>query len=155
VNVSACQLRDDNFVASVRDALSAADGDHGLDLEITEGTLLTNLRSIAGKLAAVREMGVRVALDDFGTGYSSLCYLSSLPVDSIKIDRSLVSRFLDERGARASVRAMIGLAHDLGLRVVAEGVETRPQAEALAALGCDEAQGYLFGMAAAAPTPAA
>ncbi|HEX4332225.1 MAG TPA: EAL domain-containing protein [Usitatibacter sp.] len=154
VNVSACQLRDDGFVRIVRDALAASPDGDGLDIEITESVLVSDLRSAAAKLAELREMGVRVALDDFGTGYSSLCYLSSLPVDAIKIDRSLVSRLSLERGAWASVKAMIGLAHDLGLGVVAEGVETREQADALARLGCDEAQGYLYGKAAPPPSPA-
>ena len=87
---------------------------------------------------------MRVSIDDFGTGYSSLSYLSRYPVDEVKIDRSFVSRLLDDREARSVVRAVILLAHGLGMRTVAEGVETEAQWQVLSDLDCDELQGYLF-----------
>jgi len=145
VNVSAIQLRRKDFVSSVQEAIrSASNGDHGLDLEITESLIMTNVEDNIAKLRAIKHMGIQIAIDDFGTGYSSLQYLSQLPVDSLKIDRSFVVR-MPESGAQMSiVSTIIALAHDLELKVVAEGVETEEQAKLLRLLKCNEMQGYLF-----------
>jgi EAL domain-containing protein (putative c-di-GMP-specific phosphodiesterase class I) len=102
------------------------------------------------KLRALRERGIRVALDDFGTGYSSLAYLSKLPVDTLKIDGAFIRGMTQNAEDNTIVAAIVSLSQALGLRVVAEGVETEAQARLLASLGCDEAQGYLFGRPAAA-----
>ena len=118
--------------------------DHGLDIELTESTLMTRVESNAGQLAALRALGIRIGIDDVGTGYSSLQNIAKLPLDALKIDRSFVTGMIDGATDRAIVTSVISLAHELGLAVVAEGVETEAQAEALRALACDEMQGDLF-----------
>jgi EAL domain-containing protein (putative c-di-GMP-specific phosphodiesterase class I) len=115
-----------------------------LELEITEGTLVEDIELALECLAQWKDIGVRVALDDFGTGYSSLSYLSRLPVDRLKVDKSLIWRIVTDRKTAAIVRALISLGEDLGFAVLAEGVETEAQLEALARMGCRQAQGYLF-----------
>jgi diguanylate cyclase (GGDEF)-like protein len=151
VNVSAIQLRDPAFVDDVRRLLSVDPlAPAGLELAITESMLMTDIEQSIDTLRALRGMGVRIAIDDFGTGFSSLGYLSKLPVDTLKIDRS----FIDDMGTSAQalslVSTMISLAHSFKLEVVAEGVETEAQANLLKLLRCDEAQGYLYGR----PVPA-
>jgi EAL domain-containing protein (putative c-di-GMP-specific phosphodiesterase class I) len=116
-----------------------------LRLEVTEGAVVESVDGAGAALARIRELGVRVYLDDFGTGYSSLAYLARLPVDALKIDRAFVSGIGDDPAALRMVRTVINLAHDLGLSVVAEGVETPPQLAALRGLGCAYGQGYLLG----------
>ena len=116
-----------------------------LELEITEGVLVENFSRAASVLRGLKALGVRVALDDFGTGYSSLSYLQSFPLDRIKIDRTFISGLEKTEGSLAIVRAVIGLAHGLGLPVLAEGVETTAQLAILAREACDDAQGYLIG----------
>ena len=145
VNVSALQLRRRGFVAEVRAALGdrAHDGG-GVDLEITESLLMSEVSDSIRKLREVREMGMHIALDDFGTGYSSLAYLSKLPVDTVKIDRGFVRGMTEHAGDTTIVSAIISLAQSLHLKVVAEGVESEQQAEVLRRLRCDQAQGYLF-----------
>ena len=145
VNVSALQLRRAGFVLDVRSALAdpAHDGG-GVDVEVTESLLMTDVEETARKLKELREMGLRIALDDFGTGHSSLAYLSRLPIDTIKIDRGFV-RGMTEQGADMSiVTTIVSLARALHLSLVAEGVETEQQAERLSSVGCDQGQGYLF-----------
>jgi diguanylate cyclase (GGDEF)-like protein/PAS domain S-box-containing protein len=142
VNVSSLQLRQRDFVDNVRASLAPAPG--ALDLEITESLIMTDIEANIGKLRALSELGVRIAIDDFGTGYSSLGYLATLPVQVLKIDLSFIARMLNDPGAMTLVTTMISLAHSLGLKVVAEGVETDEQAQALLGLGCDELQGYLI-----------
>jgi diguanylate cyclase (GGDEF)-like protein/PAS domain S-box-containing protein len=115
-----------------------------LEIEVTEGALMDNTEQTRATLQSLRERGVGVALDDFGTGYSSLAYLTRMPISHIKIDRSFVARLLDGGESEAIVRAVLAMAHSLGLRVTAEGVETAPQAQALERLGCDSLQGYYF-----------
>src|SRR5689334_1620963 len=113
-----------------------------LDVEITESALMADPERALATLSALSDVGVRIAIDDFGTGYSSLAYLKRLPVDVLKIDRSFV-RDLDTQGNdRIIVRSTIDLAHNLGLRVVAEGVEDAVAAQVLRQFGCDEIQGY-------------
>jgi diguanylate cyclase (GGDEF)-like protein/PAS domain S-box-containing protein len=112
-----------------------------LTIELTEGSLMTTAGNTLSTLQSIRDMGVRLALDDFGAGYSALSYLGRLPLDTIKLDRSFAMAFPD-RSAQAIVRGAILLAHDLGLSVTAEGVETRDALDVLQEWGCDEAQGY-------------
>nr|WP_314541915.1 EAL domain-containing protein [uncultured Massilia sp.] len=149
VNVSAVNLLEPDFCVRVVDGLRR----HGLPpaslaLEITESALMQDPRRALAALHALHTAGVHLAIDDFGTGYSSLAYLQSLPAQVVKIDRSFVRDIEHgiERNTRrrALVAAMIKLSHDLGHRVVAEGVETDEVAAILAAAGCDEAQGYLY-----------
>jgi EAL domain-containing protein (putative c-di-GMP-specific phosphodiesterase class I) len=115
-----------------------------LAVEITESVLVEDSTNAVLVLRALRELGIRVHIDDFGTGYSSLSYLTRLPLDSLKIDRSFVSRLGEEREADVVVSAVIGMASALGLHVIAEGVETRQQAVILGGLGCGALQGYLI-----------
>lgn len=151
VNVSAHQLAQNDFVATVDSVLAryplAADG---IDLEITESVFVDNLADSADKLRTIRQRGLQVAIDDFGTGYSSLGYLSRLPIDALKIDRSFIVRMFDDAQDMAIVTTIISLAHALDLKVIAEGVETKEQAHQLRLLRCDQLQGYL----AARPQPA-
>jgi diguanylate cyclase (GGDEF)-like protein/PAS domain S-box-containing protein len=145
INVSPRQFRSPGFAESVAKALRAS-GIEGrrLELELTEGVLIEDREQAVSILEQLKRTGVMIAVDDFGTGYSSLSYLSGLPVDCLKIDRSFVVAV--EKGTRdaAIARAIISLAHSLGVRVLAEGVETQAQADFLRAHACDEAQGYLF-----------
>ncbi len=155
VNVSAIQLRRKDFVDQVRalvtesamDAMDAmgAPGGHGLDLEITESLLMDDIDGSIEKLKAIRDLGVNIAIDDFGTGYSSLAYLSRLPVNALKIDRSFVDGMLRNGENMSIVSSIISLAHTLKLSVVAEGVETQQQFDVLKSLDCDQIQGYLIG----------
>lgn len=146
VNVSTRQLEQADFVEVVRQALS----DTGfpadqLCLEVTESTLMANTEMALGALNAVKELGVNVAIDDFGVGYSSLSQLRDLlPIHQLKVDRSFVSSVATDHRARAIVSAVLVMASALGLKAVAEGVETEDQLEELRALGCDFSQGYLL-----------
>ncbi|SHK38212.1 PAS domain S-box-containing protein/diguanylate cyclase (GGDEF) domain-containing protein [Bradyrhizobium lablabi] len=146
VNVSAIQFRRGDLQQMVRTVLQETGIPPArLELEITEGVLIENLARAASMLNSLKILGIRIALDDFGTGYSSLSYLQSLPLDRIKIDRSFVASLGRTDRSLAIVRAVIGLAHGLGLPVLAEGVETKEQLRALIREGCDEMQGYLIG----------
>ncbi|MCD6043139.1 MAG: response regulator receiver modulated diguanylate cyclase/phosphodiesterase with sensor(s), partial [Burkholderiales bacterium] len=145
VNVSALQLRRKTFVADVQSALGSAGADGGgVDLELTESLLMSEVDESIRKLRELRAMGLRMGLDDFGTGYSSLAYLSKLPLDTLKIDRSFVHGMTDNPDHTSIVSAIISLAQALRLKVVAEGVETEEQAQLLKLLRCDQAQGFLF-----------
>ena len=115
-----------------------------IDFEITEGALVDDPESARQVLTVIRKKGSSTYIDDFGTGYSSLNYLVSLPVHFLKIDRSFVTQMTSSKQAHTVVASVISMAHSLGLKVVAEGVETREEADALIGLGCDEGQGYLF-----------
>jgi EAL domain-containing protein (putative c-di-GMP-specific phosphodiesterase class I) len=116
---------------------------HYLFLEVTESTAMSDAPATAATLEVLRGLGVRTIIDDFGTGYSSLSYLERLPVDYVKIDRSFVGRLGKEPGAEVLASGVISLAHALGLKVIAEGVETEGQLERLREMGCDLAQGHL------------
>ena len=111
--------------------------------EITENALLVDQDAVAGRLTRLRDAGMRIAVDDFGTGYTSLAYLTSLPLDAIKIDRGLIADIVGGERDRIVVKAMIHLARELGLGVVVEGVETTGQLALLADWGCDLYQGFL------------
>ncbi len=152
VNVSPLQLKRKDFVAMVQQAIAAAGNpDHGLDLEITESVMMEDIDSNIVKLKAVRELGVGIAIDDFGTGHSSLRYLARLPIATLKIDRAFVQGMTTNPDDMAIVSAIISLARNLNLKVVAEGVETDEQSKLLRLLKCDEIQGFLFSK----PVPAA
>jgi EAL domain-containing protein (putative c-di-GMP-specific phosphodiesterase class I) len=144
VNVSAIQLRQRDFVDAVRGAIGSGVTPPALDLELTESLLMEDIRGNVEKLKAMRALGVKVAIDDFGTGHSSLSYLATLPVDTLKIDRSFVNTMLEDPGSMALVQTIISLAHSLKLAAVAEGVETEEQARMLRLLRCDQMQGYLI-----------
>jgi len=146
VNLSVAQLADTLLVPQVQSALTRAGlPPTCLELELTESHLMDNPEQAQQQLAALKALGVLVSIDDFGTGYSSFAYLKRFDLDKLKIDQSFVRGMLDDEAARAIVQAIIGLGHTLHLSVVAEGVETLAAAQALAALGCDELQGYGFG----------
>ncbi len=144
VNVSAIQLRQRDFVPTVRQAVTLAVAPQVIELEITESNVMEDIRASVEKLSKVRDIGLEIAIDDFGTGYSSLAYLARLPIQTLKIDRSFVHAMMKEAAAGTLVETIVSLAHTLRLKVVAEGVETDDQLNALAALGCDQLQGYVF-----------
>ena len=144
VNVSPLQLRDPQFSARFFAAAGrGAAGAGGIDIEITEGALLDDPLFLGRTLQVLRDEGVRVAIDDFGTGYSSLSRLADLPVDTLKIDRSFVSRLAGDRTAQAVVSTIVSLARAFGLSTVAEGVEREEELSLLRELQCEQSQGYL------------
>lgn len=146
VNVSARQMLHSNLVLTVERALAESGLPPSLlELEITESVAISALESVTDQLRALISMGVSIALDDFGTGYSSLSYLNLLPVNKLKIDQSFVQGLPQDNVQASSVKAIIGLAHNLGMSTVAEGVETQAQSDCLARLGCDTIQGYWLG----------
>lgn len=146
VNVSVCQLERPDFVQTVRAVLARTGLAAGcLSLEITETVVSLDLPMMVRRLGELRALGVVVAIDDFGTGYSSFAYLHRLPADVLKIDRAFVSRLGEEGSDAAIVQAITALAQTLGMRIVAEGVETAAQHEILCALGVDLLQGFWFG----------
>ena len=148
VNVSAVQLREKDFTASVRLLLEAMPGAaENLELEITESSMMAEPDAVVGQLNAVRDLGVTVTMDDFGTGYSSLAYFSRLPLATVKIDRSFITTMITDAHNSSIVSAIIALAHSLNLRVVGEGVDTDEQLRYLRLLRCDELQGFLFSKA--------
>lgn len=145
VNVSPLQLSQSDFLQSISAVLGKFPlAKSGLDLEITESVLMEDLHGNTDKLRQAREAGLGVAIDDFGTGYSSLGYISRLPIDALKIDRTFVTRMADEPQEVSIVTTIISLAHALDLEVVAEGVENAQQAQLLRLLSCDQVQGYFF-----------
>jgi diguanylate cyclase (GGDEF)-like protein len=144
VNVSADTVLDPAFVTEVARILEEAGSPASLlTLELTEGVVVADPLLAAERLSELRAIGVKISVDDFGTGYSSLTYLKGLPVDEVKIDKTFVRGLVRDAADRAVVRAVVDIAHTLGLRVVAEGVEEVAQHELLQALGVDEIQGYL------------
>lgn len=146
VNLSARQLRDDSLIQLIRSALLESGlPPASLELEITESMVMSDVEKSAEILGRIKKLGVRIAMDDFGTGYSSLSYLKRLPIDRLKIDQSFIHEVTMDSSDAALTRAIIALAHNLGIPVVAEGVETREQRDFLVQAGCDEAQGYFYG----------
>ncbi len=151
VNVSALQFEQGDLLGAVGEALRQSGLPAArLEIEVTESALLANPETTTAILGQLRASGVRIAMDDFGTGYSSLTRLQSFPFDKIKIDRSFVSGARGIAEGRAIVRAITGLGASLGMRTIAEGVETREQLDSVRAEGCREVQGFLFGR----PAPA-
>jgi diguanylate cyclase (GGDEF)-like protein len=144
VNVSQIQLRQQDFVEVLREAIAQGANPTGIDLEITESMVMHDVAANIAKLKAVRDLGVSIAIDDFGTGYSSLGYLAKLPVQALKIDRSFIVAMASDPDAMTLTSTIISLAHSLRLQVIAEGVETEEQARMLRLLRCDQMQGYLF-----------
>lgn len=145
VNVSPLQLRAPGFAAEIEQMINIdPHAAEGLELEITESMIMEDMKHIVISLQAIRAMGVTVAIDDFGTGFSSLGYLAKLPADTLKIDRTFIVDMAAEPEGLALVSTIIGLAHALKFKVVAEGVETEEQSRLLRLLSCDEMQGYLF-----------
>jgi diguanylate cyclase (GGDEF)-like protein len=146
VNISARQLAQADFMERVRTALDCAGvGPERLELELTETALMSDFDTCMHRLRSLRDLGVSVAIDDFGTGYSSLFYLQRLPVNKVKINQSFVHGISSHsHESLALIRAIVNLAHGLKLTVIAEGVETATQRDALAAAGCDQMQGFLI-----------
>ncbi len=146
INVSAERLEDPKFVSSTIEVLRRASIDpRTVVLEITESSLLNDVRERGRRLEQLRAWGVRIAIDDFGTGYSSLSYLRDLPVDIVKLDKEFVSQIERSAEAQAIVSAILALAKVMKLEVIAEGIEREPQRKVLADLGCDLFQGFMLG----------
>lgn len=146
VNLSAKQLYHPDLLEQVQEKLTLYNlHPYSLELEITETVLMDDIKAAAKNLRGLRAMGVRVAIDDFGTGYSSLSYLKTLPLDKIKIDKSFVQDVVDSEDNAIIVKTIIQLSNNLGMQVIAEGVETLEQERFLVALGCNEGQGYWYG----------
>jgi EAL domain-containing protein (putative c-di-GMP-specific phosphodiesterase class I) len=146
VNCSAVQFTRGNMEREIEAALLSSGLDASyLEIELTESLLMQDIDAGIASLERMKTLGVQVAIDDFGTGFSSLSYLKSLPADKLKIDRQFITDLASDAGDKAIVQAITSLSHDLGLTVVAEGVETGEQLDVLRRLECDEAQGYLFG----------
>jgi len=146
INLSAKSLHDESLPDMLSNAVKAHQVPHWqLVLEITESAIMVDADRAMAVLERLNDLGFSLSIDDFGTGYSSLGYLSRMPVQELKIDRTFVMDMLDDRNNAVIVRSTIDLAHNLGLKVVAEGIETEAQAAELKALGCDVGQGYLIG----------
>jgi EAL domain-containing protein (putative c-di-GMP-specific phosphodiesterase class I) len=143
INVSAIQFREDGFCDLIRQVLHQTGlAAEYLELELTEGLLLSNEDVVFGVLKEIRSMGVELTIDDFGTGYSSLSYLRQFPVTSLKIDKSFIKNLIVNRDDASIVTAIISLARSLNLKVIAEGVETAEQLSFLLDQRCDSFQGY-------------
>jgi EAL domain-containing protein (putative c-di-GMP-specific phosphodiesterase class I) len=143
VNISAVNLAEENFAGRLRQALDR----HGIDpaqveLEFTEGALVRNSPRVRGTVADLAAIGVGISIDDFGTGYSNLFYLRDIPASALKIDQSFIRGLTTNDRDPIIVRSMIDLAHALGYRVVAEGIEDAGALALLTSWGCDEGQGY-------------
>jgi diguanylate cyclase (GGDEF)-like protein len=145
VNVSALQIDTDEFVAEIEDALQSSGLEpSALTIEITETALMGNAEETAGRLEAVKRLGVRIAIDDFGTGYSSLAYLQRFPVDALKIDRSFISRLTHDEEGETLIRTLVQLGKSLSIETLAEGIEESSELSLLKEEQCDSGQGFLF-----------
>ncbi|MFD1690998.1 EAL domain-containing protein [Azotobacter chroococcum] len=152
VNISMAQFRDTALLEKIDRAL--ADNElppWALELELTESVAMENPEKVGEIVSSLRSRGVKLSIDDFGTGYSSLSYLKKLQVHKLKIDRSFIQAISAGSSDQTIVRAIIGLARDLDMQTIAEGIETEEQRQILEELGCDSGQGYLF----CKPLPAA
>ena len=145
VNLSGYRLAEQNIVETLQKNLEyyRLEGD-AIEVEVTENVLMHDTESIAETLSGIKQLGVGVSLDDFGTGYSSLSYLTTFQVDAIKIDRSFVMGCTDNEKNRVIIKAIIAMGHSLGMKIVAEGVETAEHYQFLKKCGCDECQGFYF-----------
>lgn len=145
VNISSNDIRRSDFVDLIRDMITSANIDPKLiELEITETVLMEQIETVTERLEQLRNLGIRVALDDFGTGYSSLNYLRSIPIDTLKIDKSFIDHITENTNEEVIISNIIQLAQTMNLKVVAEGVETKAQYELLKSKNCDYVQGYYF-----------
>lgn len=145
INMSSVQFRQPDLVTVIDDAITASGIPYrNVELEITESLLMENTGAAMGILSQLNHMGLQISIDDFGTGYSSLSYLSQFAIHKLKIDQSFVRNMLIDKNNEEITATIIAMGHNLGLRVIAEGVEEQEQLEALREKGCDEIQGYLF-----------
>lgn len=143
VNISPFHFQEKGFTSFLKDCFESAKLDPAfIDLEITEGVIMSQTEETIKILHELSEMGVQLSIDDFGTGYSSLAYLRSLPVDKLKIDRTFIKDMIESESALSLVEAVIRLGHSFNLNVIAEGIETEEQLNKLASMNCDQAQGY-------------
>jgi diguanylate cyclase (GGDEF)-like protein len=156
INLSAGQFRDPGLANRILSAIAATNLHPSMiEVEVTEGVFLSATSdAVLNACKVLKQGGIRIAFDDFGTGFASLTHLRDFPVDIIKIDRSFISHLGQGQNTTVIVNAIVGLAHNLSMSIVAEGVETQAQAEFLKAIGCDAAQGYLFGRPVAAAVAA-
>jgi diguanylate cyclase (GGDEF)-like protein/PAS domain S-box-containing protein len=146
VNISAEQVNPKTFTAAIESALESSGANPArLTIELTEHVMLNDINEVSAIMRQLKQRGIEFALDDFGTGYSSLSYLKRLPIDTIKIDRSFINDLESDPSDRAIVQTVVNIARNLGVSVIAEGVETEVQAAILRELGCPTYQGYLFG----------
>ena len=145
INLSAAQFSQEDIDGSIIAAVKQRNVPLSmLELELTEGTLMKDAASTVKTLKRLTQAGFDIAVDDFGTGYSSLSYLQKFPLSALKIDRSFVHGIENAHGSSSICNAIVALAHGLGMKVIAEGVETKQQLEYLRSIGCEEIQGYLF-----------
>jgi EAL domain-containing protein (putative c-di-GMP-specific phosphodiesterase class I) len=145
VNVSARQFRQADFVARVKQTLETSRANPArLKLELTESLVLENVKDTIEKIRAIKQLGVSFSMDDFGTGYSSLAYLTQLPIDQLKIDRSFIRSLPGQKRDEMIARTIISMGGGLDMHVIAEGVETEEQLQFLEAHGCQAYQGFLF-----------
>jgi EAL domain-containing protein (putative c-di-GMP-specific phosphodiesterase class I) len=150
VNISALQVQQPDFVEQVLHALRVSQLDPSLlELELTESVMMHDREAITQRLQRLQQLGIRITIDDFGVGYSSLAYLQQFPVDCLKIDKAFIFNLLAEEeqaaNAAALVQTIVALAHNFGLLITAEGIETQLQLRFLQHLGCHIGQGYLLG----------
>jgi EAL domain-containing protein (putative c-di-GMP-specific phosphodiesterase class I) len=145
VNVTSRQIREARFIDDIKRIIDVNQLKEGqLNLELTEGSLVEDIEGAIKIMHSLRKMGVTFAIDDFGTGFSSLSYLRRMPIQTLKIDRSFIKNVTDNAEDMKLVRSIISMGHDLGLKVVAEGVETERQLAFLQSVQCDQIQGFLF-----------
>ncbi len=153
VNVSAIEFSQEDFTERVtRIVQQTGLNPELLQIELTESVAMAGVEAAAVKMTALRDMGISIALDDFGTGYSAISYLRRLPCDCLKIDRSFVAGSVEKEESAKILQSLVGLAHNLNMTAIAEGIETAEQLGLLQQIGCDEAQGYLLGRPAPNPS---